>query len=85
MVKKIGILAGVGAALIAVLVLAGTAFAQDGGVSVSDGSAADGDSDTVTLDVADVGGVGLGAWTIDISYDNSLLTATDSQAVRLRL
>ncbi len=80
MVKKIGILAGIGAALVAVLVLAGSAFAQDGGVSVSDGSAADGDSDTVTLDVADVGGEGLGAWTVDISYDNDLLKATDCTA-----
>lgn len=80
MVKKIGILAGVGAALVAVLVLAGSVFAQAGGVSVSDGSAADGDSDTVTLDVTGVGGEGLGAWTVDISYDNSLLTASDCTA-----
>ncbi len=80
MVKKIGIMAGVGAALVAVLVLAGAAFAQAGGVSISDGSAADGDSGTVTLDVTDVGGEGLGAWTVDISYDTDLLTATDCTA-----
>lgn len=80
MVKKIGIMAGVGAALVAVLVLAGAAFAQAGGVSISDGSAADGDSGTVTLDVSGLGGEGLGAWTVDISYDNSLLTATDCTA-----
>ena len=80
MMKKIGILAGIGAALVVVLVLVGSAFAQAGGVSVSDGSAADGDSDTVTVDVTGVGGEGLGAWTIDITYDNSLLTATDCTA-----
>ena len=80
MVKKIGILVGIGAALVAVLVLAGSALAQDGGVSVSDGSAdADGSGD-VTVDVLDVGGEGLGAWTIDIEYDNDLLTASDCEA-----
>ncbi len=79
MKKSIGILAVV-AATVAALILAGTAFAQDGGVSVSDGSAEDGGSGDVTVDVEDVGGEGLGAWTIDISYDNSLLTATDCSA-----
>ena len=80
MVKKIGILAGIGAALVAVLVLAGSALAQDGGVSVSNGPAdADGSGD-VTVDVLDVGGVGLGAWTIDIEYDSDLLTASDCEA-----
>ena len=79
MKKSIGILAVVAAA-IAALVLAGTAFAQDGGVSVSDGSADDGGTGDVTVDVADVGGDGLGAWTIDITFDNSLLTATDCSA-----
>lgn len=80
MVKKIGILAGIGAALVAVLVLAGSAFAQDGGVSISDGSAATDGSGDVTLDVSDVGDPGLGAWTIDISFDNDLLTASDCTA-----
>ena len=80
MVKKVGILAGIGAALVAVLVLAGSAFAQDGGVSVSDGSADVDGSGDVTVDVTDVGGEGLGAWTVDIGYDNSVLTATDCEA-----
>ena len=79
MKKSVGILAVV-AAGIAALILAGTAFAQDGGVSISDGSAADGDSGDVTLSVSDVGDPGLGAWTIDISYDSDLLTATDCGA-----
>ena len=80
MMKKIGILAGIGAALVAVLVLAGSAFAQDGGVSVSDGSADADGSGTVSIDASGVGGPGLGAWTIDISYDTSLLTASDCTA-----
>ena len=79
MKRSVGILAVIAAA-IAVLILAGTAFAQDGGVSVSDGSAEDGASGDVTVDVTNVGDPGLGAWTIDISYDNDLLTATDCSA-----
>ena len=80
MMKRIGIVAGIGAALVAVLVLAGSVFAQGGGVSVSDGAAVDGGSDTVVVGSVGVGGVGLGAWTLDISYDNTLLTATDCSA-----
>ncbi len=79
MKRSVGISAVIAAA-IAVLILAGTAFAQDGGVSVSDGTAEDGASGDVTVDVSDVGDPGLGAWTIDISYDNDLLTATDCGA-----
>ena len=79
MKKSIGILAVVAAA-VAALILAGTAFAQDGGVAVSDGSADDGGSGDVTVDVTGVGDPGLGAWTIDIIFDNDLLTATDCTA-----
>ncbi len=79
MKKSVGILAVVAAA-IAALILAGTAFAQDGGVEISDGSADDGDSGDVTLSVTDVDDPGLGAWTIDISYDSDLLTAIDCGA-----
>ena len=79
MKKSVGIMAVVAAA-IAVLILAGTAFAQDGGVSVSDGSAEDGESADVTVSASNVGDPGLGAWTIDVSYDSDLLTATDCGA-----
>ncbi len=79
MKKSIGILAVVAAAIVS-LVLAGSAFAQDGGVGVSDGTAEDGASGDVTVDVTGVGDPGLGAWTLDISFDNSLLTATDCNA-----
>lgn len=80
MVKKIGILAGIGAALVAVLVLAGSAFAQDGGVSISDGSADPDGSGDVTLDVSDIGDPGLGAWTVDIEYDSDAITASGCTA-----
>ena len=76
----------VGAAAIAVvlvggMLLAGTASAQDGAtLSVSDGSAAPGDEGTVTVSAGDVGGEGLGAWTVDIAYDTSVITAVDCSA-----
>jgi hypothetical protein len=79
MKKSIGILGIIGAA-VAVLILAGTAFAQDGEVMVSSGEAAVGESDDVVLSVSGVGGEGLGAWTIDIMYDNDLITPTDCVA-----
>jgi len=75
--KKLGIVAGVGAALAAVLMLAGMAFAQDGGIGVSDGTAAPGETGDVTLDATGVGAPGLGAWTVDITYDNTVITAVD--------
>jgi hypothetical protein len=75
--KKLGIIAGVGAALAAVLMLAGVAFAQDGGVSVSDGTAAPGEQGDVTVDLTAPGDPGLGAWTLDVSYDSSVITAVD--------
>ena len=76
----------VGAAAIAVvlvggMLLAGTASAQDGAtLSVSDGSAEPGDEGTVTVSAGDVGGEGLGAWTVDIAYDTSVITAVDCSA-----
>lgn len=76
MKKSIGILA-VAAAAVTALVLAGTAFAQDGGVEVSDGSATPGSEGDVILSATGVGDPGLGAWTIDISYDTDVITAVD--------
>ncbi len=58
------------------LLLAGTVSAQDGdGVSISSGGASPGDSDEVTLTATDIGDPGLGAWSIDIIYDSSVITA----------
>ena len=73
----------VGIAAVAVLlfggaILGGTVFAQDGDtVGISDGSAEAGGSDVVTVQATDIGEPGLGAWTMDIHYDNSVITATD--------
>ncbi len=76
----------VGAAAIAVvliggMLLAGTASAQGGaGLDVHDGSAAPGEEGSVDVGAHDIGGEGLGAWTVDISYDTSVITAVDCSA-----
>ncbi len=63
------------------LLLAGTVSAQDGdGVSISSGGASPGDSDEVTVTAADIGAPGLGAWSIDIIYDDSVITAVGCTA-----
>lgn len=66
------------AALLGALFLAGAASAQGGdAVGVSSGSAGAGDEGDVTVAATDIGEPGLGAWTLDITYDNSLISAVD--------
>ena len=70
----------VGAAAIAVvliggMLLASTASASSHSLSVSDGSAAPGDEGTVTVSAGNITGEGLGAWTVDITYDTDVITA----------
>ncbi len=72
---KLGLVA---VAAIAALVIGGAAFAQGGAaVSISAGAAQTGESGDVTVQASDIGAPGLGAWTIDIIYDTSVVTATD--------
>ena len=64
------------AALLGALFLAGAASAQGGdAVGVSSGGAAAGGTDDVTVAATDIGAPGLGAWTLDITYDDSLISA----------
>ncbi len=49
--------------------------AQQDSISVTSASAAIGGEATVTLQANSIADPGLGAWTIDIAYDTSLLTA----------
>jgi len=76
----------VGAAVIALaliggLLLAGTAAAAaHGSLDIHDGSAAPGAEDTVDVGAHDIGGEGLGAWTVDIAYDTDVITAVDCSA-----
>lgn len=71
-------LVGVAAIAAMLLFLVGTASAQDGdGIGISDGAAETGESDEVTLGATDISDPGLGAWTVDISYDDSVISAVD--------
>ena len=49
---------------------------------VTSGSAEVGDETTVTLGVAELAGPPVGAWTIDISYDRTVVTATECVALK---
>ena len=63
------------------LLLAGSVSAQAGdGLNLSNGGAAPGDSDEVTLTATDIGAPGLGAWSVDVSYDDSVMTAVACDA-----
>jgi hypothetical protein len=71
-----------GAVIAALAIVAGLAFAaqvsaQDETIAISDGTAAPGDSGDVTLEALGFGAPGLGAWTVDISYDTSVVSVTD--------
>ncbi len=73
--------AAIAVAVIGGLLIAGTAAAQGGAtLTVSDGSAAPGEEGDVSLDAGSVGDPGLGAWTVDIAYDTSVITAVDCSA-----
>lgn len=71
-----------GAAVAALAIVAGLAFAaqvsaQDETISISDGTAAPGESGDVTLEALGFGDPGLGAWTVDIAYDTSVISVAD--------
>ena len=73
--------AAIALALIGGMLLAGTvSAAAHGTVDVQDGSAAPGAEGTVEIWALGVGGEGLGAWTVDISFDVSVITAVDCSA-----
>jgi hypothetical protein len=72
----------IGAAVAALAIIAGLAVAaqvsaQDETISISDGTAAPGGSGDVELEALGFGDPGLGAWTIDISYDTSVISVDD--------
>lgn len=67
--------AATGLALVAGLLLWGQVSAQAPSISVEDGTAAPGEEVTIAV-MANVPD-GLGAWTLDISYDPDVVTPTD--------
>jgi hypothetical protein len=75
--KRLGLgIAAVSAALAVTAFIAGSVMAVSGSISISSGSAEPGGTGTVEL-VSNVGDPGLGAWTVDITYDPSVITVTD--------
>ena len=52
---------------------------QGAAISVGDGSARVGQRDTVSLDAQDIPEPGLGAWTIDVSYDTNIVSAVSCE------
>ena len=63
------------AALLGGMFLASTAYAQEDGVDVGSGSAGAGEEGSVTVSAQDISDPGLGAWTLDVQYDSSLIEA----------
>jgi hypothetical protein len=65
-------------------VVDGAVTCQAGGsgetIAIGDGEAVVGDSDTVELEAQNIPDPGLGAWTIDISYDSSFMSAVSCTA-----
>ncbi len=76
---RLGVL-GAGAiavAIIAGLLVVAQVSAATGGVDIHDGTAAPGEEVTVDLGAHDVTDPGLGAWTVDIAYDSSVVSVSD--------
>ncbi|MEX2158189.1 MAG: cohesin domain-containing protein [Dehalococcoidia bacterium] len=80
-IKKLALGTAV-AAFVAVggLLLASQAFAASGSVQIGSGSAAVGEDGIVELSALDITAPGLGAWTVDVTYDPSVVTATACSA-----
>ncbi|MEX2158191.1 MAG: hypothetical protein WEB04_02195 [Dehalococcoidia bacterium] len=79
-IKRLGLGVAVAAALLAVAgFVVSAVFASSGSISISDGSAEPGGSGTVELS-ANVDGEGLGAWTVDITYDPAVVTVDSCDA-----
>lgn len=76
MKRILGLIALVAAGALAVSVLATQVLAAEPMLSLGDESADVGDQATVTLWASGVGGLGLGAWSIDIAYDPNIVTPT---------
>jgi hypothetical protein len=76
--KRLGLAVAVATAVLAIAgFVAGSVMAVSGSISLSSGSAEpDGGTGTVNL-TSNVGAPGLGAWTVDISYDTSVVSVSD--------
>ena len=80
-VVRLGIVAaGFVAAVLTVGALATTAGAQTEAVQVGSASIAPGAEGSVAVQALDIADPGLGAWSIDITYDAAVVTAVDCDA-----
>jgi len=66
-----------GLALLAGLLAAGQASAATGTLSIGSATASPGSQRAVSLEALDVTGPGLGAWSVDITYDPTAVTPVD--------
>ena len=74
---------GTGAAVAALALLAvSTAYAASPAITIGSAEAAVGGRAAVTLDALDIDAPGVGAWTIDIAYDRSLMHAVSCTATQ---
>lgn len=73
---RVGIVLAAAAVAGAFALVASAAWAAGPTVSIGSGSAAPGADASVKLDSMDVGAPGLGAWSIDITYDPDVVTPT---------
>ena len=64
------------------ILVASQVFAASGTVEIDSGSAAVGEDGQVELNALDVTSPGLGAWTIDVTYDPDVVTATSCSAAQ---
>lgn len=72
--KRLGLAVAVATAVLAIAgFVAGSVMAVSGSISLSSGSAEPGGTGNVEL-TSNVGAPGLGAWTVDISYDTSVVS-----------
>ncbi len=69
------LIVAVGAALAIAVGLVATASAQEELITIDSASAAVGGEATVNVESRNILAPGLGAWTVDISYDSNVLTA----------
>ncbi len=68
-------LAGVVAVMVIVIGLAGTASAQEELITIDSASAAVGELAAVNVDSLNIPEPGLGAWTVDVTYDPTVVSA----------
>ncbi len=79
---RVGVLVAAAVLVAGVGLLATQAWAASGTASIGSATAAPGEQGVVDLNAEDVGAPGLGAWTVDIKYDPSVISAVSCSALQ---